>query len=50
VLAFDPNPETRIDARDVFGANHQPKNEPTTCGDYLVWRFNKAFSYRKNAI
>ncbi len=47
VLAFDPNPETKIDSRDVFGIDHQPKNDPITCGDYLVWRFNKAFSYRK---
>ncbi len=47
VLAFDPNPETKIDAREVFGANYFPKEEATTCGEYLLWRFNKAFSYRK---
>ena len=50
VLAFDPNPETKIDSRDVFGVNHLPKNDPITCGDYLVWRFNKAFSYRKKTM
>jgi isopenicillin N synthase-like dioxygenase len=49
VLAYDPDPETMIDARDVFGPNHAPGHEPITCGDYLVWRFGKAFSYRKEA-
>ena len=46
VFAFDPNPETIIDARDVFGHSHVSKEPPITCGDYLNWRFNKAFSYR----
>ena len=48
VLAFDPDPETMIDAREVFGSEHQPKEAAITCGDYLIWRFNKAFSYRRN--
>lgn len=48
VLAFDPNPETIIDARDIFGKSINADEEATTCGDYLSWRFNKAFSYRKN--
>ena len=47
VLAFDPNPETMIDAREVFGAGHVAASEPITCGDYLVWRFERAFAYRK---
>ncbi len=46
VLAFDPNPETRIDARDLFGPSHQAAQPPITCGDYLTWRFKKAFFYR----
>lgn len=46
VLAFDPNPETVIDACEIFGPAHKPKEEAITCGDYLIWRFNKAFSYR----
>ncbi len=46
VLAFDPDPDTLIDAREIFGAGHAAKEEPITCGDYLVWRFGKAFSYR----
>ena len=47
VLAYDPNPETVIDAREIFGPGHPVREEPITCGDYLVWRFDKAFSYRK---
>ncbi len=46
VLAFDPNPETIIDARDVHGDKHVSEHAPITCGDYLVWRFEKAFNYR----
>ena len=48
VLAFDPDPETLIDAREVFGADYSASKEPITCGDYLVWRFGNAFSYRKD--
>ncbi len=46
VMAYDPNPETKIDATQIFGPNYQARQEATTCGDYLVWRFKKAFSYR----
>lgn len=50
VLAFDPDPQTRIDSREIFGKTYQPKEEAISCGDYLQWRFAKAFSYRqKNA-
>lgn len=48
VLAYDPNPETVIDARHVFGASHEPREDAITCGDYLTWRFGKAFAYRKD--
>jgi len=48
VLAFDPNPETLIDAREIFGADHQAGEPAITCGDYLDWRFKKAFAYRKD--
>jgi len=48
VLAFDPDPDTIIDARDIFGADYLAKESPITCGDYLDWRFKKAFSYRKD--
>ena len=49
VLAFDPDPETVIDARPIFGPEARIEHEPITCGDYLVWRFGKAFSYRAPA-
>ncbi len=45
VLAFDPDPDTVIDAASIPGLT--PSEEPTTCGDYLLWRFAKAFSYRQ---
>lgn len=45
VLAFDPDPDTVIDAAAIPGLT--PTQEPTTCGDYLLWRFAKAFSYRQ---
>ena len=47
VLAFDPNPETLIDSREIFGSDHIAQEKPTTCGDYLDWRFKKAFSYAR---
>ena len=49
VLAFDPDPDTRIDAKDIFGPQHSPQHDATTCGDYLIWRFGKAFAYRNKA-
>ena len=47
VLAYDPDPDTTIDARKIFGPEHKAAEEPITCGDYLIWRFEKAFSYRE---
>jgi isopenicillin N synthase-like dioxygenase len=47
VLAFDPAPETLIDPRALFGPDLETGYEPTTCGDYLVQRFAKSFSYRQ---
>lgn len=46
VLAWDPNPETMIDANAVPGAGPAVE-DPISCGDYLLWRFGKAFAYRK---
>ncbi|GAB5378539.1 MAG: 2-oxoglutarate and iron-dependent oxygenase domain-containing protein [Acuticoccus sp.] len=46
VLAYDPNPETAIDPKAIFGPAHVPAAPPTTCGDYLVERFARAFAYR----
>jgi isopenicillin N synthase-like dioxygenase len=50
VLAFDPNPETMIDAGDIYAAGHQAKQPAISCGDYLVWRFARAFSYRSKVM
>ncbi|WP_422367253.1 isopenicillin N synthase family dioxygenase [Pelagibius sp.] len=49
VLAYDPEPQTVIDPRQVFGADVETDYEATTCGDYLTWRFAKAFAHRKAA-
>ena len=47
VLAYDPNPETVIDAGDLeLGAVDRPGS--ITCGDYLDWRFSQAFAYRRS--
>jgi isopenicillin N synthase-like dioxygenase len=46
VLAWDPDPDTVIDAHEIFGPDHAAE-EAITCGDYLTWRFERAFSYRK---
>lgn len=48
VLAFDPNPETVIDATEINDEKGQDIQLKITCGDYLLWRFAKAFSYRDN--
>ena len=47
VLAFDPDPDTMVDARQIFGPGAAIREQPITCGDYLIWRFDKAFSYRR---
>ena len=47
VLAFDPEPDTMIDARDIFGPDYEPREPAISCGDYLSWRFEKAFAYRR---
>ncbi|MEO0388378.1 MAG: 2OG-Fe(II) oxygenase family protein [Pseudomonadota bacterium] len=49
VLAYDPNPETLIDPRQVLGAGYDGKEPPITCGDYLLARFERAFRYRQRA-
>jgi len=47
VLAYDPNFETLVDARAFCATDESPHDAPITCGDYLLWRFGKAFSYRQ---
>ncbi len=44
VAAVDPNFET--DMTPVVAAGESARFDPITCGDYLVWRFGKAFKYR----
>ncbi len=45
VLAYDPNPETIVDARTLFP--NDECQETISCGDYLDWRFARAFAYRQ---
>ena len=47
VLAYDPDFETLIDPGTFPGGDEDPGDPPITCGDYLLWRFGKAFSYRQ---
>lgn len=47
VLAYDPNFETVVDPRVVCHEGEAPQYEPISCGDYLLWRFRKAFTYRQ---
>ena len=47
VLAYDPNFETLVDPRAFCAEGEPTHDEPITCGDYLLWRFRKAFSYRQ---
>lgn len=47
VLAYDPDFETLIDPDTFPGGDEDPGDPPITCGDYLLWRFGKAFSYRR---
>jgi isopenicillin N synthase-like dioxygenase len=46
VLAYDPNAETLIDARNIYPASTDCP-APIRCGDYLDWRFARAFAYRR---
>jgi isopenicillin N synthase-like dioxygenase len=52
VFAFDPNPETVVDARSVYRSKteeHAGYAPAISCGEYLDWRFAKAFSYRADS-
>lgn len=46
VLAYDPNPETLIDAREIIADGRDPAEVAITCGDYLNWRFARAFAHK----
>ena len=47
VLAYDPNFETVVDPGAFCAGGETPHDEPILCGDYLLWRFEKAFAYRR---
>jgi isopenicillin N synthase-like dioxygenase len=49
VVAYDPDYDTLIDPIMVCKPGQEPKYEPISCGDYLTWRFAKAFGYRQQA-
>lgn len=47
VFAFDPDPDTLVDPRQVVaGTSATSVDDPIRCGDYLQWRFGKSFAYR----
>lgn len=48
VVGYDPNYESLVDPAVMCrDADDEPKYQPITVGDYLMWRFEKAFAYRK---
>ena len=47
VLAYDPDFETLVDPGAFCAGGERPHDAPILCGDYLLWRFGKAFSYRR---
>ncbi len=48
VLAYDPGPDTIVDAHQVLGTTDGIVEAPISCGDYLTSRFRRAFAYRQN--
>ncbi|MBL8698874.1 MAG: isopenicillin N synthase family oxygenase [Alphaproteobacteria bacterium] len=46
---FDPAFDTVIDPRDLLDDPTTAKYPATTCGEYIVGRFDKAFKYRQRA-
>ena len=47
VLAYDPDFETPVDPGAFCTGDETPRDGPILCGDYLLWRFEKAFAYRR---
>lgn len=43
VVAYDPAYDTPIDASVALEPGEALKSDPIRCGDYLTWRFEKAF-------
>lgn len=48
VMAVDPSFETLIDPKVVCRDGEEPRYDEITCGDYILWRFDRAFGYRKS--
>lgn len=48
VLAYDPNFETSVESQTLCLPGESPQWQETTVGEYLMWRFAKAFAYRKS--
>ncbi|MFO1059091.1 MAG: 2-oxoglutarate and iron-dependent oxygenase domain-containing protein [Dongiaceae bacterium] len=48
-LAFDPDFDTVVDPAVFCAPGESPKYLPTTCGQYVLGRFDRAFAYRKAA-
>jgi isopenicillin N synthase-like dioxygenase len=46
VLAYDPNAQTVVDSTLFCDSGETTNYSPITCGEYLEWRFGKAFDYR----
>ena len=46
-LFFDPHYDTVIDPADLLDDRAEAKYPPITCGEYIVDRFGKVFSYRQ---
>ena len=47
VVAVDPDYDTMIDPSALLAEGVEPHYPPVLCGDYILERFDKAFSYRK---
>lgn len=47
VAAVDPDFETVVDPSLVCEDNEESKYQATTCGEYILGRFDKSFAYRK---
>jgi len=45
-VAVFVDPDFETDMTPVTQPGEEAKYDPTTCGDYLVWRLGKAFAYR----
>ena len=44
---FDPAFRTVVDPRDLLDDPAEARHAPITCGEWILGKFNKAFSYRK---